>query len=194
MIWIGSFWFAFMLYFFLSIVLIDFIRLINWQFNIFPIIIKENYILTKQIIALIIFSFSVIIVFYGYFNTRNLTVKTLNLEITKGASNLNELNAVLVSDIHLSPMDNEALLSKIVHKINELKPDIIFIAGDLVDDKASVLDGNNIGPSLLNLKSKYGVYASTGNHEFITGIKESEEYIKDHKINLLRDSSDSRPV
>ena len=189
MIWIGSFWFAFMLYFFLSIVLIDFIRLINWQFNIFPIIIKENYILTKQIIALIIFSFSVIIVFYGYFNTRNLTVKTLNLEITKGASNLNELNAVLVSDIHLSPMDNEALLSKIVHKINELKPDIIFIAGDLVDDKASVLDGNNIGPSLLNLKSKYGVYASTGNHEFITGIKESEEYIKDHKINLLRDSS-----
>ncbi len=188
MLWIGSFWFAFMLYFFISIVLIDLIRLINWQLNFLPGFIKENYLLTKQIIALIVLIISFTIILYGYFNTRNFKVKTLNVEIARGASRLIELNAVLVSDIHLSPMDNETLLSKIVYKINGLKPDIIFIAGDLVDDKASVLNGNNIGPSILKLKSKYGVYASTGNHEFITGIKESEEYIKNHQINLLRDS------
>jgi predicted MPP superfamily phosphohydrolase len=188
MLWIGSFWFAFMLYFFISIVLIDFIRLINWQLNFLPYFIKSNYLLTKHIVALVVFVVSITIVFYGYFNTRNFKVKTLNMKISKGASNLDELNAVLVSDIHLSPIDNETLLAKIVYKINELKPDIIFIAGDLVDDKASELRGNNIGPSLLKLKSKYGVYASTGNHEFITGIKESEEYIKNHQIHLLRDS------
>src|ERR1035437_510533 len=33
---IGSFWFAFMLYFFLAIVPWDFIRVVNWGFNILP--------------------------------------------------------------------------------------------------------------------------------------------------------------
>jgi uncharacterized protein len=187
-LWIGSFWFALMLYFFLSIVIIDIIRLLNWKLDFFPVLLKENYTQTKQITALIIFLITLIIITSGFINTRNLKTKILNVEIAKGACKLDELNAVLVSDIHLSPMDGEPLLLKIVTRINELKPDIILFAGDIVDDKPSVLSGNNIGSSFLKLKSKYGVYSSTGNHEFITGIKEAEKYIEDFHLNLLRDS------
>ena len=188
LLWVGSFWFAFMLYFFISIVLLDFLRLLNWQLNIFPAYIKENYMYTKQIIAAIVLFVTIVIIVSGYINTRNPRVKTLNIEIAKGSCRLNELNAVLVSDIHLSPMDNKSLLEKIITKTNELKPDIIFIAGDIVDDKPSVLNGNKIGASFFKLKPKYGVYAATGNHEFITGIKEAEKYIENNNINLLRDS------
>lgn len=188
-LWIGSFWFAFMLYFFISIILIDFLRLLNWQLNIFPRYIKENYLFTKHIVVTIIVFITLVIILAGYINTRNPKIKTLNIETAKGGCKLNELNAVLVSDIHLSPMDNKSLLEKIVVKINELNPDIIFFAGDIVDDKPAVLNGNKIGASFFKLKSKYGVYAATGNHEFITGIKESEKYIENHQINLLRDSS-----
>ncbi|MFZ0452832.1 MAG: metallophosphoesterase [Ignavibacteriaceae bacterium] len=187
-LWIGSFWFAFMLYFFISIFLIDFLRLLNWKLEVFPVFVKENYLLTKHIITGAIVFFTFVIIFLGYLNTRSLKVKTLNLEIARGACELDELNVVMASDIHLSPMDNELLLEKIVGKINELKPDIILLAGDIVDDKPSVLYGNNIGDSFSKLKSKYGVYAATGNHEFITGIKEAEKYIENHNINLLRDS------
>ena len=189
MLWIGSFWFAFMLYFFISNVLLDFIKLFNWKLDFFPAIIKENYQLAKQAMELIILLAASIIILYGFINTRNPKIKTLNIEVAKGLGKLNQLNTVLVSDIHLSPMDNESLLSKIVARINELNPDVIFIAGDIVDDKPYVLNGNNIGRSLLKLKSKYGIYVSTGNHEFITGIKESEKYIKDFHLKLLRDSS-----
>ena len=188
LLWVGSFWFAFMLYFFISIVLLDFLRLLNWQLNIFPAYIKENYMYTKQIIAAIVLFVTIVIIVSGYINTRNPRVKTLNIEIAKGSCRLNELNAVLVSDIHLSPMDNKSLLEKIITKTNELKPDIIFFAGDIVDDKPSVLNGNKIGASFFKLKPKYGVYAATGNHEFITGIKEAEKYIENNNINLLRDS------
>ena len=187
-LWIGSFWFAFMLYFFISIILVDLLRLLNWQLNIFPQFIKEHYLLTKQITAAIIVFISLVIISAGYINTRNPRIKTLNIETAKGECKLNELNAVLVSDIHLSPMDNKSLLEKIVLKINELNPDIIFFAGDIVDDKPVVLYGNKIGASFFKLKSKYGVYAATGNHEFITGIKEAEKYIENHRIKLLRDS------
>ena len=147
-LWIGSFWFAFMLYFFLSIVFLDFIRILNWQFDFFPPSIKDNYEQAKQIIAFSVFFIASIIILFGFINTRNFKVKTLNIELTKGACKINELNAVLVTDIHLSPMDNEVFLSKIVKKVNELNPDIIFLAGDIVDDKAAVLHRNNIGSSL----------------------------------------------
>ena len=188
-LWIGSFWFALMLYFFLFIVLLDFIRLLNWRLDFFPNNIKEHYLLTKQIAAIIILFVVTVIIIFGFINTRNIRTKTLNIEISRKECKLDRLNVVLVSDIHLSPMDGESLLSKIVTRINSLNPDIIFFAGDIVDDKPSVLNGNNIGSSFLKLKSRYGIYSSTGNHEFITGIKESEKYIEDFKLNLLRDSS-----
>ena len=45
------------------------------------------------------------------------------------------------------------LLVKIVDKMNSLNPDIILLAGDIVDDKAKVLDERGIGESFRKLKS-----------------------------------------
>jgi hypothetical protein len=75
-----------------------------------------------------------------------------------------------------------------VYAINGLNPDIVFIAGDLVDDKAKTLEEKNIGSELQNIKSKYGTYAITGNHEYINGINGCEKYIRKYGLNLLRDS------
>ncbi len=186
---IGSFWFAFMVYFLLAALFIDAARFFLTIFHFVPTFINQNYILTKQIIALTVVIIVSIIVLAGYINTQILSVKTLNLDLRKGSSNLNELNAVLISDIHLSPINNGRHLKRIVQKVNELNPDIIFIAGDLVDDRAETLINRNIGSSLLYLKSKFGSYAITGNHEFINGIDGCEKYIENFGIKLLRDSS-----
>ncbi len=189
MIWIGSFWFAFMLYFFLAIVLIDLLRLTNFQFHFFPAFIYHDYLRTKAITGAIVLIIVSLITTAGYINTRIVRIKTLELNLPKKESDLNSLNAVLVSDIHLSPMDNEKFLSKLVAKINSLNPDIVFIAGDLFDDSAEILTNRNIGPALLKLKPRLGVFACTGNHEFINGIESACAYIRNHGINLLRDES-----
>ncbi len=188
-LWAGSFWFAFMIYFLISIILIDIIRLANWQFNFFPNIIKDNYSIAKFIIAALVFIIVCSIVTAGFINTRTLHVKTLDLNLRKGQSPLAKLNIVMASDIHLSPMDNEKFLLKIVNKINSLDPDIILIAGDLFDDHADILKQRKIGPALLKLESKYGTYAITGNHEFINGIESAVSFIESYGIKLLRDTS-----
>ena len=189
MIWVGSFWFAFMLYFFLAIVLIDLVRLINLQFHFLPQFVHHNYLQAKAITGAVVFVIVSLIVTAGFINTRAVQVKTLELNLPKKNSDLKSLNAVLVSDIHLSPMDNEKFLSKIVDKINSLNPDIVFIAGDLFDDSAEILTKRNIGPALQRLKPKLGVYACTGNHEFINGIDSACAFIRNHGINLLRDEA-----
>jgi hypothetical protein len=184
---IGSFWFAFMLYFFLAVVLLDFIRVVNWGFNILPHF--NNYPSVKLITLGIVTGIVIIIIIGGYINTRALKVVTINIEIPAKNSLLKELNAILISDIHLSSTNGDGFAEDIVKKINSLHPDIVFVAGDLVDDKASVLREKDIGFSFRDIKSPMGVYGITGNHEYINGVDSSVNYMKELNVIPLRDSS-----
>ncbi|HED37785.1 MAG TPA: metallophosphoesterase, partial [Ignavibacteria bacterium] len=189
LLWVGSFWFSFMIYFLISIFLIDISRFINGQLNILPGIINQHYEITKLILFFVVIFIVGIINIAGYINTRNPVIRTLPLQIQKKESTIDKLNVALISDVHISPVNDGKLLSKIVNKINELKPDIVLIAGDLVDDKARILKERNIGRSLRKIKSKFGVYGITGNHEFINGIENTVQYARELGVHVLRDSS-----
>ena len=185
--WIGSFWFAFMLYFLLSIVFLDLLRLLNHFFSIFPAAVMNNYTAWKFGTFIVVILLSSVIVAAGYINTRILNVKNLEVTLKKSSSSLNELNIVMFADIHLTAMNNEKLLSRIIERTNALNPDIVLIPGDFVDEKSGWLEERGIGKSFFNIKSKYGTYACTGNHEYIVGIKDAAGFIRSHNINLLQD-------
>ncbi len=187
--WIGSFWFAFMLYFVLFILLFDLIRLVNHFFSFYPSSISNNYDTWKFGIFLLVIVISSIIVAAGYINTRILNVKNLDITLNKKTSPLNELNIVAFSDIHLTAMNNEKFLAKIIDKVNSLNPDIVLIPGDFVDEKSAWLDKRGIGKSFFRIKSKYGVYACTGNHEYIVGVNDASRFIRSHNIKLLQDET-----
>ena len=184
---VGAIWFAFLAYFLLSLLLIDIIRLFNGWLHFFPSFITNNYESTKRITTIIVIALVGLVVFLGNLNKRNIEIRNLEITIPKGDSKLDELNVVMASDIHLSPIDGERLLVKIVDKMNSLKPDIILLAGDIVDDKASVLDDRSIGESFRKLKTKYGVYSINGNHEFINGVDSCVRYAEKFGIKFLRD-------
>jgi len=185
---VGAVWFAFLLYFLLSLLLIDIIRLFDGWFHFLPDFIHNNYELTKRVTAITVVVIVGLIVFLGNLNKRDIQIRNLEITIPKGESKLDKLNVVMASDIHLSPIDGEKLLTEIVDKMNSLNPDIILLAGDIVDDKASVLDERNIGESFRKLKSKYGVYSINGNHEFINGVDSCVRYAEKFGIKFLRDS------
>jgi predicted MPP superfamily phosphohydrolase len=94
----------------------------------------------------------------------------------------------MASDLHLSPIDGERLLSKIIDKINSVNPDIILFAGDIVDDKAVILKDRGIGESFKKLKPKYGIYSITGNHEFINDVEPSVKFMEEYGMKILRDN------
>lgn len=187
---IGALWFAFFVYFILSLFLIDILRLFNGWFNFFPDFITNNYEAAKKITAVFIIMLVSMIVFFGNLNKRDIKIKELELSIPKGNSKISELNIVMASDIHLSPIDGEKLLTRIVDKINFLNPDIVLLAGDIVDDRAEILNQRGIGKSFNKLKPKYGIYSINGNHEFINGVKSSDTYAEQFGIKLLLDSSE----
>jgi len=188
LIWVGSFWLGAMVYFFLIVVLLDFLRLLNHWFPLFPSVITVNYVKAKQIVALVAIGVVAITVLAGYINALNPRIRTLNLNIPKKANGLRTVNLAVVSDIHLGTIVGSSRFSRIVEKINQLNPDIVILPGDIVDEDLGPVIKQNLGETLKNIKSKLGMVAVTGNHEYIGGVEKACKYLADHNVLMLRDS------
>ena len=185
-VWIGSFWLAMMFYFFLIVVVIDLARLVNHWLPFFQLI-SDNYTKLKQTTLLTSVGIVLVIILYGYINACSFRVRNLNLTIPKQA-NIKTIKIAAASDIHLGTIVGRKRFCKIVNKINELNPDLILLPGDIVDEDLAPVIRENLGDALLHLKSKFGVYAITGNHEYIGGVEPAVKYLEEHGVTVLRDS------
>lgn len=107
---------------------------------------------------------------------------------SKAASGSKPLKIVAVSDLHLGYGIGNSELKKWVDAINAENPDLILIAGDVIDTDVAPLEENHTEEYLRQLRAPLGVYACVGNHEYISNLKRSSEWIKRSGIHLLRDS------
>ena len=181
---IGAFWLAFMLYFTLSIILIDIVRLFNYFFHFLPEI-SQTF---KFRLGLIVTGIVTFIVFAGHINALHTRVKEINLDIAKKVNGNPEMKILMASDIHLGALIGENRELGLVEIIKNQKPDLVLLCGDLVDgDIASVLR-KNLGKHIQEIKTPMGVYAIAGNHEYIGGIRQTIPYLESINIKLLRDS------
>lgn len=186
---IGSFWLAALLYFFLITVMFDLLRVVNHFITIFPAFVNFNYEKTKLAVFILSLTSVSALLTYGYYNAKNPVVNNIELNISKENSKELVLNAVVVSDIHLGPLSSGKWFDDIVERINSLNPDIILLVGDVIDEDIKPVLEKNLGDHLLNLKSKYGVFAVTGNHEYIGGVEPAVKYLTDHNITVLSDTA-----
>ena len=188
LVWTGSFWLAGMLYFTLAIVLFDLIRLANNIIPFYPSFITENYDKVKLYIFSGVTVLVAGVIFAGHINTLNPRVKKLDLHIPKQANGMKELNAVLMSDIHLGTLIGNGHFEKIVKQVEKINPDIILLAGDVLDEDLEPVLRQNIGATLKRLQAPLGVYGVMGNHEYIGGAESAYNYLVSHGLKIIRDS------
>ncbi len=74
------------------------------------------------------------------------------------------LRIAQISDLHLGPILGRAWLDEVVTAVNQLRPDLIAVTGDLVD--GHVEDLREDVAALRRLRAPHGVYFVTGNHEY----------------------------
>ncbi|URD70629.1 metallophosphoesterase [Leptospira borgpetersenii] len=98
-------------------------------------------------------------------------------------SSLDGFRIVQISDIHIGPTIKKRFLESVVRTVNELKPDLVAITGDLVDGPVNKL-AHHITP-LADLKSKHGTFFVTGNHEYYSGVLSWIRELKKHNIQVL---------
>ena len=75
---------------------------------------------------------------------------------------------VHLSDLHLGATTSVKWLKKVIAQVNCLKADIVVITGDMADDTYGEMA--KFIPEFKNLKTKSGIYAVSGNHEYYQGV------------------------
>lgn len=115
-------------------------------------------------ISLYLFFILFFLFFTGIFNTHRFEVKTVNVETVFLPKSFDGLRVVQFSDAHLVSMFSPRQMQKAVDEMNNLNPDIVAFTGDMVSYKSSeMLPYLDV---LSKIKSKYGVYAILGNHDY----------------------------
>ena len=182
---VGSYWMAFFMYALIIFPLIGLINIILGRFNLnSDVIVKITLI--EILITTIFFMFIGIV---GSFNAHGSYVNSLNISAREDSLD-KQLNIVMVSDLHLGNLIGNKKLSKMVSEINYLKPDVVIIAGDIVDSDITPFIKNNMASEFSKIESTYGTYATLGNHDLMTRSEEKlQSELENNKVKLLRDES-----
>ena len=182
---IGTTWLAFTIYFFLFFLVTDIIGLLNYWIHFLP----EN--ITLHFRQIQVYGASVVIVImliFGYYKFTHPSVNIYNIKINKEAGEKKELRVIGISDIHLGLSIGKKRFSKYVDKINALKPDIILIAGDVIDNSTRLLNVEHLEDEINRMQAPLGMYMCLGNHDYRGGMDECLDFLKRTRINLLIDS------
>lgn len=184
---IGTSWMVFILYMTMFLVSYDVLKFLGrWIKAI------ERINLSRLRNQRIYFSLSIIIVCiamaYGSYRFWHPIVTEMNLKVEKESS-VKNLKIAVVADVHVGYMVNRHVLKMYVDRIMEQKPDMILLVGDIIDYNLNPVEEEKMEEEFQRLKAPYGVYASTGNHEYRLNAEEKIKWLSEKAgLTVLRDS------
>lgn len=154
--------------------------------NVLSLLLKRRY---TKIISWLAIATLLVLFIVGQFNAFSPKVKELTINRTEQAEQ-KQLKIVFVADLHLGILSDKAHLKKFVELSNEQHPDLVVLAGDIVDDSPKWFKEQSMQKELRKLQATYGVYGILGNHEYIGDeIDEVNKVMKQSNVTMLRDET-----
>lgn len=176
---IGTSWIIVFLYLFLAFILFDILLLldiIDYQ------TIMEYYgWLGLAVVGII--TLTLIIGNKNYYEKER-----VDIQITTDKPLAKPIKIVFSSDWHLGYGIGRREADSWVRMINYEEPDIVLIGGDLIDNYTRPLWESEMYLSLQAIKSRYGVFAVLGNHEYFGDTHKRTAFLEKSGIQVLRDS------
>jgi len=169
LVWVGSYWLAAMVYFLLLVLLIDLLRLIQHQIPLLPQIFFQNPLKARFYLGIGSLVIVGLVLIVGRINALHPRIRQLELRIDKKIAGAQEFKIALASDLHLGTVVGPRQLQQLIKQVNMVCPDLILIAGDIIDEDPGLLIKKDLGKQLRDLRAPLGVYTVTGNHEYFGG-------------------------
>jgi predicted MPP superfamily phosphohydrolase len=115
---------------------------------------------------------------YGFINRYNIKITRHELDFQQSK----QIKIVFISDIHIGENGmNAKIFAKAVEKINKENADVVILGGDIIEKDSYKFSEDGYAELMKKIKSRYGVYAVLGNHEYyredpykLTKIMENE--------------------
>jgi uncharacterized protein len=148
-------------------------------------------LLLKRLLKLIVLLcvISAIICWYAYrIEPSRLVVRKLSVGSADASAEVVKL--VQFTDVHLGESFSLEMLTRLVDKINEQKPDIVVFTGDLMDKAYQYGHRDEAVQILSTITARCGKYAVWGNHDYGGGATRFyQSMIEKSGFTLLRNQS-----
>lgn len=146
--------------------------------------VKLSISFSPRKVAVFMMSFSFILGAIGVWQGVKVpNVKVQEIYFDKLPKELDGTTIVLIADLHTSALNTRPLVQGVVDKVNQLNPDLILFNGDMVD--GTVKNRSDAMDPIKQLKAKYGIYGTTGNHEYYADYNNWLKKFKELGINIL---------
>ena len=127
---------------------------------------------------------SVLVGVYGQVEALNIRTERVVIKSPKIPEKVGRLRIVQISDVHLGLIMGEWRLERILREVRRAKPDILVSTGDLLDGQIN--DISRMAGKIGGIRTPYGKYAVTGNHEFYAGLGRSLGFTEEAGFTVLR--------
>ena len=119
---------------------------------------------TRKTLGILAIPIIGLLVYGGIIEPAMLEVTRHEVRIPNLPKEFDGMTVVQLSDIHVGVWTRPKHVRRIVQRVNDMHPDMVVLTGDYVNMVASNIEP--AGSSLAGIKSKYGVYAVLGNHDY----------------------------
>lgn len=148
-------------------------------------LVPRGWLHANGTVAAVMLVLTVAVFVGGNIHYNNKVRRTISLTTDKPLGR--SVRIVMMSDLHLGYHNRRAELARWVDLINAERPDMVLIAGDIVDISTRPLWEQDMAAELRRISAP--VYASFGNHEYLSGEAEARRFLAAAGITLLRDST-----
>src|SRR5215470_7988390 len=152
-VWLGA-----LNYFFLA-------ALLSWA--AYGLVLDGALKVSSSWIALVLFGLATVFSFWGVLNANWVRVRKITVKLANLPDAWRGRTAVLASDLHLGHVHHRGFSARIVRKISALRPDVVFLAGDLFD--GTHVNAPEVAAPFRFLRAPFGTFFATGNHELFRG-------------------------
>ena len=129
------------------------------------------------------FGVAVVAAVWGMINARVTRVRRVKVSLPNLPAAWQGRTAAMISDLHLGHVRGANFARQIVATIRQLRPAIVFLAGDLYDGSYADLDA--LASPLRGLNAPLGNYFVAGNHEEMRNSGAHLQAAKDAGLRLL---------
>ncbi|MDR1357381.1 MAG: metallophosphoesterase [Tannerellaceae bacterium] len=181
-------WYVGLLYSTMALLALEIVRLSNRLRPWYPKWIVQHGKQTRLSLFFLVIAGVAGLLVSAYRTVARPVVRHVDIALPKGAGRCDSLVVVMMSDMHIGEIIGKSLVQRYVALSNAQDPDLVILAGDLIDYESRFAEMAHIEDDLLQLKARYGVYAVNGNHEYRANRYAKRKWIQQTGATLLVDS------
>jgi predicted MPP superfamily phosphohydrolase len=137
----------------------------------------------RRVLLVVFLGFALLVSFYGIANAAWTRVRRVKVKLPNLPQPWRGRVAALVSDVHLGHVRGHRFLRRIVAMLTRLRPDIVFIGGDLYDGTEARV--HELAAPWAKLAVPLGAYFVTGNHEEFSDHTQYVDAVRQSGVRVL---------